>query len=85
MNPPKIPAITTDQMIEVDRLMTEMFRIRLMQMMENAGHNLAALSRDRFLGGQPFGKRVLILAGSGGNGGGGMVAARRLHNKPKEK
>jgi NAD(P)H-hydrate epimerase len=76
----KIPAITTNQMREVDRWMVEEYGIELMQMMENAGRNLAALSRDRFLGGRPAGKRVLILAGSGGNGGGGMVAARRLNN-----
>jgi NAD(P)H-hydrate epimerase len=76
----KIPAITTNQMREVDRWMVEEYGIELMQMMENAGRNLAALSRDRFLGGRPAGKRVLVLAGSGGNGGGGMVAARRLNN-----
>jgi NAD(P)H-hydrate epimerase len=76
----EIPAITTNQMREVDRWMIEEYGIDLIQMMENAGRNLAALSRDRFLGGRPAGKRVLILAGSCGNGGGGMVAARRLNN-----
>ncbi len=80
MNHPDIPAITTEQMIAVDRLMIDVFGIKLIQMMENAGRNLAASSRDRFLAGQPSGKRVLVLAGSGGNGGGGLVAARRLHN-----
>lgn len=76
----KIPAITTDQMREVDRLMTEVYGIELIQMMENAGRNLAALARQRFLKANPVGKRVLVLVGSGGNGGGGLVAARRLHN-----
>jgi NAD(P)H-hydrate epimerase len=52
----------------------------LIQMMENAGRNLAHLARTRFLGGDPRGKRVIALAGSGGNGGGALVAARRLHN-----
>ncbi len=75
-----IPAITTAQMREVDRLMIEVYGIELIQMMENAGINLAALARQRFLDGDPVGKRVLVLAGSGGNGGGGLVAARRLHN-----
>jgi NAD(P)H-hydrate epimerase len=70
----KIPAITIDQ------LMVEKYHIELTQMMENAGRNLATLARQRFLGGNPTGKRVLVLAGSGGNGGGGLVAARRLHN-----
>ena len=38
-----IPAVTTAQMIEVDRLMIEHFSIRLIQMMENAGRALAIL------------------------------------------
>jgi NAD(P)H-hydrate epimerase len=76
----KIPAITTDQMREVDRLMVETYHIELTQMMENAGRNLATLARQRFLSGNSTGKRVLVLAGRGGNGGGGLVAARRLHN-----
>lgn len=70
-----IPAVSMDQMREVDRIMIEDLHIELMQMMENAGRNLASLARRRF---QPA--RVLVLAGSGGNGGGGMVAARHLAN-----
>jgi NAD(P)H-hydrate epimerase len=67
-------------MVEVDRAMIEDFRIELIQMMENAGRGLAHLARMRFLGGDPRGKRVIALAGSGGNGGGALVAARRLNN-----
>jgi len=48
-------------------------------MMENAGRNLAHLARERFLSGDPRGKTVVVLAGTGGNGGGALVAARRLH------
>ena len=75
-----IPFVDTTQMIEVDRAMMEDYRIGLIQMMENAGRNLAHLARDRFLGGDPHGKRIVILAGTGGNGGGALVCARRLHN-----
>ncbi len=50
-----IPAITADQMREVDRLMIEDYGIQLIQMMENAGRNLAALARHRFLEGNPVG------------------------------
>jgi len=75
-----IPFINTEQMIEVDRAMLEDYKISLIQMMENAGHNLASLARRRFLGGEPNAKTVAILAGSGGNGGGALVAARHLHN-----
>lgn len=80
MKPYEIPAITTKQMREVDRLMVEVYRIKLVQMMENAGRNLAVLARDLFFDGDSAGKRVLVLAGSGGNGGGGLAAGRRLHN-----
>ena len=75
-----VPGLTTVQMIEVDRAMIQDFGIELIQMMENAGRNLADLARSRFLGGDPRGKRVTVLAGSGGNGGGALVAARRLDN-----
>ena len=74
------PYLTTDQMREVDRAMIEDFQILLIQMMENAGRNLAHLARTRFLKANPKDKRVIILSGTGGNGGGGLVSARRLHN-----
>jgi NAD(P)H-hydrate epimerase len=67
-------------MREVDRVMVEDYHIDLVQMMENAGRSLAHLARVRFLDGDPAGKRVVVLAGSGGNGGGAMVCARRLSN-----
>ncbi len=75
-----VPFVDTNQMIEVDRAMIEDYRIELIQMMENAGRNLAHLARSRFLDGDPRGKRVVVLAGTGGNGGGAMVCARRLFN-----
>lgn len=76
----EVPYLNTEQMIEVDRAMVEDFKIQLIQMMENAGRNLAHLARERFLDGDPRGKRVAILAGTGGNGGGALVCARHLHN-----
>jgi len=75
-----VPHLSTEQMIEVDRAMMEDYRIDLMQMMENAGRNLAHLARVRFLDGNPREKSVVFLAGTGGNGGGALVCARRLHN-----
>lgn len=75
-----VPYLSVEQMIEVDRLMIEDYHIELMQMMENAGRNLAHVARARFLADAPQDKRVVILAGTGGNGGGGLVCARRLHN-----
>lgn len=59
--------------------MIEDFGIDLVRMMENAGRNLAHVARSRFLDGEPRGKTVVVLAGTGGNGGGSLVGARRLH------
>ncbi|UCF27467.1 MAG: NAD(P)H-hydrate epimerase [Chloroflexota bacterium] len=78
-NPGEIPVLTTSQMVEVDRLMIEEYQIELIQMMENAGRNLAELAK-RKLGGKVTGKTIACLCGAGNNGGGGLVAARHLHN-----
>jgi NAD(P)H-hydrate epimerase len=75
-----VPDLTTQQMVEVDRAIIEDYRIELVQMMENAGRNLAHLARTRFLDGDPGRRSVVALAGGGGNGGGALVAARRLSN-----
>ena len=73
-----LPAVTVNEMIEVDRLMTEVYHIELKQMMENAGRHLARLCTDRFLDFGGHAPKVYLLCGSGGNGGGGLVCARRL-------
>ena len=70
----EFPRITTQQMIEVDRLMIDHYGITLFQMMENTGLNLARLAINFSEESDSY----LILAGSGGNGGGTLVAARRL-------
>lgn len=75
-----LPAVTNEQMAEVDRLMIEQYHIGLLQMMENAGRSLAEQAR-RTLGGGLRGRRIVVLCGAGNNGGGGMVAARHLHNR----
>lgn len=75
-----VPYVTTEQMIEVDRAMIEDYKIELIQMMENAGRNLAHVARRRFLDSNPTGKKVVVLAGTGGNGGGALVCARQLKN-----
>lgn len=75
----EVPTISTDQMREVDRLMIEEIGIGLLQMMENAGRNLASVAR-RLLSGSVSGRYIVIGVGKGNNGGGGLVAARHLHN-----
>jgi NAD(P)H-hydrate epimerase len=72
-----VPAVTADQMREVDRVAVEEFGLGVLQMMENAGRALAAHVRDML---EEGGGRVVVLAGSGGNGGGGLCCARHLGN-----
>ncbi len=55
--------ITVAQMREVDRMMVEDYGIALLQMMENAGRNLAELAR-RQVGGSMAGARVLVSPSS---------------------
>ncbi|MFQ5859024.1 MAG: NAD(P)H-hydrate epimerase [Anaerolineae bacterium] len=73
-----VPAVTADQMREVDRIAVEEFGLGILQMMENAGRNLAE-NVMQMLGGARG--EVTVLAGSGGNGGGGLCCARHLHNR----
>src|SRR5512143_3418516 len=75
-----LPSLTTAQMAEVDRLMIQDYGILLIQMMENAGRNLAEQAQ-RMLEGRVTGLRIVVLCGAGNNGGGGMVAARHLRNR----
>lgn len=75
-----VPAVTTDQMREVDRIATEETGPNLFQMMENAGCNLA-LSAIDMMGPHWKDARYVVIAGGGGNGGGGICAARHLANR----
>ena len=74
----RIPAVTEDQMREVDRIAMDDFGLGVLQMMENAGRNLALNAVDML--GTHAGE-VAVMAGSGGNGGGGICGARHLHNR----
>ena len=76
----KVPAITTEQMREVDRIAIEETGPNLFQMMENAGRNLAGLTIEK-LGKDWRGAKIVVLAGLGGNGGGGICAGRHLANR----
>ncbi len=52
----------------------EYYGVSLLQLMENAGNNVAREVIARF----PVGKKVVVFCGLGGNGGDGFVAARHL-------
>ena len=75
----RVPALSADQMAEVDRLMVEDFHVELSQTVEKAGHALAVLSRD-LLDGDLADRPIVVLAGRGANGAGGLAAARQLLN-----
>lgn len=76
----QVPAVTADEMREVDRVAVEEFDLQLLQMMENAGRNLAGRVRA-VLGTDASGTGVTVVAGQGGNGGGGLACARHLANR----
>jgi hydroxyethylthiazole kinase-like uncharacterized protein yjeF len=66
-------AITSREMRALEAN-AEYFGISLLQLMENAGRNVAVEIASRF----PIEQRVAIFCGLGGNGGDGFVAARHL-------
>ena len=72
----RIPSVTATQMRDIDRIAEEEFHLGLLQMMENAGRNLAQLALQRFAP-----SSCVVLAGNGRNGGGGFAAARHLLNR----
>jgi NAD(P)H-hydrate epimerase len=74
----QVPALTEDQMREVDRIAMEDFGLGVLQMMENAGRNLALHAIENV---EDARAEIVILAGSGGNGGGGISCARHLRNR----
>jgi len=76
----RVPAITTNQMREVDRVAIEELGPNLYQMMENAGRNLAITVLET-LGAAWSETPITVLCGTGGNGGGGICAARHLANR----
>lgn len=70
-----VTAVTAGEMRDVDRVAVEAFGVDLLQMMENAGRNLALAARERRAAGP-----VAVAAGDGGNGGGGLACTRHLAN-----
>jgi hydroxyethylthiazole kinase-like uncharacterized protein yjeF len=69
-------AVITSREMRALETNAEYFGISLLQLMENAGRNVAEEVAKRF----PRGQRVVIFCGLGGNGGDGFVAARHLLN-----
>lgn len=76
----EVPSVSESQMQEIDRIAIEVTGPDLLQMMENAGRNLA-IQAIELLGDDWKAARIMVLAGKGGNGGGGICAARHLANR----
>ena len=73
----ELPAVSAEEMREVDRVAVDEFGLGVLQMMENAGRTLAMHAMEML---SKVAGRVVVLAGSGGNGGGGLCCARHLRN-----
>lgn len=69
-----VPAVTREQMAEIDRAVPGEYGITISRMMENAGYQVADFVRKEI---DPEG--VTVYAGKGNNGGDALAAARRLH------
>jgi len=74
----RVPSVNEAQMREVDRIAVEEYGLEILQMMENAGRNLALAAMKDL---PKSTSSIVILAGTGGNGGGGICCARHLRNR----
>jgi hydroxyethylthiazole kinase-like uncharacterized protein yjeF len=71
-------ALTAAEMREVDRLTIERLGIPGLQLMENAGRNVADAFRAITAAAELQPRRICVLCGKGNNGGDGFVVARHL-------
>ncbi|MCW5966158.1 MAG: NAD(P)H-hydrate epimerase [Bryobacterales bacterium] len=74
-----VPAVTVTRMRELCRVATEESGLHWLQLMENAGRNLASTAM-RMLGSHWMETRILVLAGNH-HGESGICAARHLANR----
>jgi len=72
------PALTCQQIRQLDSIAIEQIGIPGVVLMENAGRATADVIYQNLT--NPKSDRVLILCGAGNNGGDGFVVARHLHN-----
>jgi len=74
-----LPIVTPDEMKAIDAAATKGDSAALSALIERAG-SAVAWSALRMLGGA-YGRRVIVIAGTGNNGNDGRVAARRLRER----
>lgn len=73
----RVPYIDGSTWLTAARIASAGIGLSASQMIENAGHELAAFTRLT-LGGVLRSRRIVVMTGTGNNAGAGMVAARRL-------
>ena len=76
---PTMRVLTARQMREADRRTIEDLGVPSLELMENAGREVAAAIGEAFP--DLVGSRAAILCGKGNNGGDGFVVARLLHQR----
>ena len=74
---PDVPALSRDDVRNLDRIAMEKYGISGLSLMENAGWNLARETLAELKAGK-LREPLLVMAGRGNNGGDGLVAARHL-------
>src|SRR5262249_57669057 len=72
---PMIPVVTPEEMAAVDAAASEPVEV----LVERAGYAVAATARQMLRG--TYGKRVIVVAGTGNNGADGRSAARLLQRR----
>ena len=74
-----LPLLSIQQVREMERLLTEVYAIAVVQRMEIAGWHLALLTK-RLLEDDIIDRPIVVLAGQTNHSGAGLVAARHLLN-----
>lgn len=72
-----VPVVTSEQVREIDRVLTEDGRVELSQLLEQAGRGVTDAVR-RLVDGDLTGATVTVLLGPGGTGSAGAATARLL-------
>jgi NAD(P)H-hydrate epimerase len=74
-----MPALTRQQVRQIDKLACEKYHMLGEILMENAARTIADVAGEMLAGN--YNSEIAIVCGGGNNGGDGLAAARHLHNR----
>ncbi|MGA2583778.1 MAG: NAD(P)H-hydrate epimerase [Tepidisphaeraceae bacterium] len=74
-----MPALTRQQVRQIDKLAAEKYQMLGEMLMENAARSVADVAGEMLAGN--YKSEIAIVCGGGNNGGDGLAAARHLHNR----